>query len=127
MGNKTGIQRSSRNRELMLAYIEKNAGCTKQQIMTDLDLTTNQVGSAMSWFKDSIVTTLVAQKDGARGGKVGTYHVREAGMTAVATVAGAKLVRAGDILRLKYGYTSPDLRKSSGVSIRSGMGDSVYD
>jgi len=115
------------NKDLVLDYISNNEGCTKQQMMEKFSLSINQMNNILHRLKPSIALVLT----GSQISRIGTYRVRTdediERVVVKPTIAGARVIHAGDLLAKKYGYKSPELRKPAKVTIQSGMGGSVYD
>jgi hypothetical protein len=57
-------------------------------------------------------------------GRTGTYYAEEAVINP--SITGGRIVKAGDILRKKYGVLSPDLRKMAHTGISSYMDGVSY-
>jgi hypothetical protein len=81
-------------------------------------LTISQVNSSLMQLKDEVHTTIV----GRGGGRTGTYHTRASIQQAATAgrIVGARLARAEEIMRAKYGYLAPDLRIVGARVVRSG-------
>lgn len=99
----------------MMSYIEENPGCTKEMIMSGVGMTIHQVHNSFTHLRSSIKSVMISKG----GGRTGTYYAEEAEI--LPSITGGRIVKAGDILRKKYGVLSPDLRKMAHTGISSYM------
>lgn len=116
-------ERTSRNREFVLDYIGSNEGCTKEEMKAKFGLSRCQLNVIIYSLKDEIRLVLV----GSKRHRIGTYYINDgeeplAKYQMKPTIDGARIVNAGDILRKKYGYKSPELKKREFKGIGSAMG-----
>lgn len=116
-------ERTSRNREFVLDYIGSNEGCTKEEMKEKFGLSRCQLNVIISSLKDEIRLVLI----GGQKTRIGTYYINDgeepsARYQMKPTIDGARIINAGDILRKKYGYKSPELKKREFKGIGSAMG-----
>jgi hypothetical protein len=117
----TRLEQTARNKDLILDFISSNEGCTKLQMMETFALSINQMNNILHSLSGEIKLMLV----GSQKTRVGTYYISDGEQTyhyqTKPTIDGARIVHAGDILAKKYGYKSPDLRKSEHRGVGSAM------
>ena len=99
----------------MMKYIEDNPGCTKAMIVAGVPMTIHQVNNSFMLLRSGIKSVMI----GKGGGRTGTYYAAE--LELKPSITGGRIVKAGDILRKKYGVFSPDLRRVAHSGIRSYM------
>jgi hypothetical protein len=99
----------------MMSYIEEHPGCTKEMIMSGVGMTIHQVHNSFMHLRSSIKSVMI----GKGRGRTGTYYAEETEFKP--SITGGRIVKAGDILRKKYGVFSPDLRRVAHSGIRSYM------
>lgn len=117
----TRLEQTARNRELILDYISSNEGCTKVTMMETFALSINQMNNILHSLSGEIRLMLV----GSQKTRVGTYYISDGEQTnhyqTKPTIEGARVIHAGDILRRKYDYRSPELRKKEFKGVGSAM------
>ena len=101
-------------------YVTANPGCSKPMIVAGTGFTVHQVNNRLVKLKGVIYTAIT----GKGGGRTGTYYVGE---PKTKGPTGGRIVRAGDVLRKKYGVLSPELRKVAHSGVRSYMEGVGYD
>ena len=113
-----GIRNSTReNRDTLIRYITKHGGTDKTSMIAGTGLTVHQVNSALINLRDEVHTEL----RGRGRGRTGTYYIKTVTLFVAGKIANARVVRAGEILRRKYNYRSPELKKSAQNTIKSAM------
>lgn len=117
----TRLEQTARNRELILDYISSNEGSTKVTMMETFALSINQMNNILHSLRGEIRLMLV----GSQKTRVGTYYISDGEQTnhyqTKPTIDGARVIHAGDILRRKYDYRSPELRKKEFKGVGSAM------
>ena len=117
-----GVPRGTRssaqeNRDKIIRYIKRHPGTDKTAMMKGTGLTIHQINSSLMNLRAEVHTTIV----GRGGGRTGTYHIKEVPIVKTGKRGVVRLVRAGEIIRRKYGRISPELRKSVLNTIKSAM------
>jgi len=105
------------NRDKVIRYIKRHPGTDKTAMMKGTGLTIHQINSSLMNLRAEVHTTIV----GHGGGRTGTYHIKAVPIGKTGKRGGARLIRAGEIIRRKYGCISPELRKSVLNTIKSAM------
>lgn len=104
MGVRTMTQKAKieANLQLVLTYIAENEGCSKDELIEKFDLTKNEIAAILKILKDDIRLVLV----GSQINRKGTYYIDDGEREfkeRKPTIPGGRIVRAGELLRQKYG------------------------
>ncbi len=90
------------NLQLVLTYIAEHEGCSKDELKEKFDLTKNEIAAILRRLKDDIRLVLV----GSQINRKGTYYMDDGEREfkeRKPTILGGRIVRAGELLRKKYG------------------------
>ena len=108
------------DKSILMHYIETHPGCTKLEMARDVCITKSQINLTVAALRESVKLVLC----GSGASRIGRYYQREEEFVATVkpTLPGATVVHAGVVLRKKYGYCSPPLRKNEHRGVASAMG-----
>jgi len=104
MGVRTMTQKAKveANLKLVLNHIADHEGCSKDELKEKFDLTKNEIAAILRLLKDDIRLVLV----GSQINRKGTYYMDDGEREfkeIKPTILGGRIVRAGELLRKKYG------------------------
>jgi hypothetical protein len=130
MGGKHTIKRIPTLDKIMLIlkYVAANPGGGIDEIIAGTGITLGAVVNTLKVMKDELQVKSERRGFGLRS----TYYIRVTGSADSAEptgeqrkkwdmVPGGRIVRAGEIIRRKYGCISPELRKAPRNAVKSAM------